>query len=81
LYKFEHAITIEPVDVGDPSVSPVEFIGEDKGLDSLLQNEYDRYDLDPNEEEWIKGQGGTIIKSDIEITDSAGNNGFVVKRA
>lgn len=41
----------------DPSIGPVEFIGEKRGLDSLYYYEYERYDPDPGEEDWINAHG------------------------
>jgi hypothetical protein len=41
-------------------------VAEDKGLS--LEDEYEKYDPEANENEWKKAQGATIIDSRIEPT-------------
>jgi hypothetical protein len=54
-------------------------VPENRGL-SIVEDEYDKYDPEPDEEEIIKGMGGTIIDSRIELTDSSGMNKTLVRR-
>lgn len=57
----------------------IETVPENRGL-SIVEDEYDKYDPEPDEEEIIKGMGGTIIDSRIELTDSSGMNKTLVRR-
>jgi hypothetical protein len=57
----------------------IETVEENRGL--IVEDEYEKYNPDPNEDEMIKAQGGTIIDSRIELTDSSGMNRTVVKRS
>jgi len=57
----------------------IETVEENRGL--IVEDEYEKYNPDPLEDEWIKAQGGTIIDSRIELTDSSGMNRTIVKRA
>lgn len=59
----------------------IDFISEDKGL-TFEKDDYDKYNelLEPNEDETLKAQGFHITSSEIQLTDSSGNNRTVVKR-
>jgi RNase P subunit RPR2 len=57
----------------------IETIDERAGVQDR-QDEYDKYNPEPNEEEQIKAMGATLIESKIEITDTQGNNRTIVKR-
>lgn len=56
----------------------VDTIPENSGL--VIEDEYDKYNPEPFEDEFLKAQGATIIESRIELTDSNGMNRTIVKR-
>lgn len=53
-------------------------VPEDKGL--LIQDEYERYDPEPGNDDFMQQQGFHIIDSRIELTDSSGHNRTIVRR-
>lgn len=57
----------------------VDIVPENKGL--IVEDEYEKYNPEPNEEEWFRAQGFHIIESRIELTDSSGMNRTIVKRS
>jgi hypothetical protein len=57
----------------------IETIQEDNEL-AVFEDGYEKYDPEPGEEKMIKGMGGTIIDSRIELTDSVGMNRTIVRR-
>jgi hypothetical protein len=57
----------------------IEIINENGGIREE-QDEYDKYNPEPNEEEQLKAEGATIIESKITLTDSQGHNRTIVKR-
>jgi hypothetical protein len=69
--------------IGSPqNVAPfIEMVPENatKGLNPI-EDEYDKYNPEPNEEEQLKAMGATIIESKIELTDRQGHNRTIVKR-
>jgi len=56
-----------------------ETIHEDRGFDALKQDDYVKYDPEPNEE-MIKAMAGTTINSRIELIDNSGFNRIIVRR-
>lgn len=58
----------------------IETVNEDRSFDvDMRHDEYSKCDPEPSEEALIRGIGGTIIESHIELTDSLGNKRIVVK--
>lgn len=57
-------------------------IPEDKGLQSV-DDPYSKYDemLEPDADQFIINSGATIIRSEITLTDSSGNNKRLVRRS
>lgn len=74
--------------IGDNNRPIFSVVREDKdgrGVVPSHQNvgdEYDKYNdlFDPNADQWLINQGATIIKSEITLTDSSGNNRVLVRR-
>ena len=50
--------------------------------DATADKEYDKINdiFDPNADQWIINQGATLIRSEITLTDSSGNNRVLVRR-
>lgn len=57
----------------------ITFIDEDKGL-GLEHDSYEKYDPEGDYDERMKMEGWHIISSEIQLTDSSGNNRTIVKR-
>lgn len=57
----------------------IDFLSEDKGI-GIERDTYEKYDPEPGEDERMKMQGFHIISSEIQLTDSSGNNRTIVKR-
>ena len=46
----------------------------------MVEDEYTKYDPEPNADQFLTNSGATILHSEIEITDSQGRNRRIVRR-
>ncbi|MGI0043493.1 MAG: hypothetical protein ACRD47_07260 [Nitrososphaeraceae archaeon] len=58
----------------------IDFIQENKGM-VIEEDEYKKYDPEPNEDERLRLSGAEIIRSKIILTDSEGRNRTIAKRS
>ena len=57
----------------------VQSVPEDKDLPPI-EDEYVKYDPEPNADQLLINSGATIIRSEIQLTDSSGGNRILVRR-
>ena len=59
----------------------VEYISEDRVIDpDIIEDEYSKYDPEESADEHLINSGATIIRSEIQLTDSSGRNRILVRR-
>jgi hypothetical protein len=51
------------------------------GLLVSREDEYNKYDPEPNADQFLINSGATILHSEITITDSSGRNRTIVRRS